>query len=200
MRMRANRPAKTWGFTLIEMMVVVVIMMVMMGTVTLFLANSRQSVRMRKDSSMVLAYLRNLWDYSKASGEPIVLSPDFENGGLTYYDPRSGTTKAADFSSKARVLAILINDRLLTATSEEFSGPVDGGRDEDAPTYEPSGIYLSEGRGLTKVGIVIGVLEQDEPSMITLATLNLITGHGRIVDLEPGDYDDMIWQTQGRGR
>ncbi len=186
-------PAHREGFTLVEMMVVVVIILVLTGATALMFANSSDSVRLRRDSTSCVAFLRNMWDSSKASGEPIVLIPDFESGQLSYLEPRSGITEKANFVSKARVLAIVVNDRLIHANSEQPDIPADQDDIED-PIL--SGVYLSEGRGLSRVGVVLGIPVskelEDGYKWITLARINLITGRSELLDLEPEEFDDMM--------
>lgn len=173
------------GFTLLEMMAVVVIISIMTGVLLVALGNSRPSVQVKKDASQMVAFLRNMWDQSKASGSPLVLLPNYEDGGMRYRDPRLGREKKATFSSKAKVLAVVINDRVYNGDSRFESSDID--------QAEANAVFISEGRGLTRIGVVLGVAK-DETSydFLVLASLNLINGRGDIVDLDEADYQDLL--------
>ena len=61
------------AFTLLELIAVVVIIMVLMAGIAVNFANSRPGVQVKTDASNMIAFLRNMWDYTKASGTPLVL-------------------------------------------------------------------------------------------------------------------------------
>lgn len=186
-----NSLAPRRAFTLVEIMVVVVIILVMTGATALMLANSSDGVRLRRDTTSAVAFLRNMWDLSKASSEPIVLIPDFETGALSYIEPKSGIQEKAHFSSKARVVGILVNDRLFHKDTEQPEPPPESEEGEGDDRLF-SGIYLSEGRGLTRVGIIMAVMDDDEYELMNMATLNLINGRSQLLDLDPDAFFEMI--------
>jgi len=175
------------GFTLLELMAVVMIILIMIGALGLTLARSQPAVRVKKDASQAVAFLRNMWDRTKAVGAPLVLNPDYEKGALSYTDPRTGREDKAKFSRGVKLLAIKINDRVFSQTSMV---PVE---DE---TYQYGDIddtlYISEGRGLTTISIVFGIPREEETVHITAATLNLITGKGLIEPLSQEDLGDIL--------
>lgn len=173
------------GFTLLEMMAVVVIMAVMLGVIAVALGNSRPSVKVKKDSSQMIAFLRNMWDQTKASGTPLVFIPNYEKGSLRYRDPRAGVEKKATFESGAKILAVVINDRIYSGDSQPVGDDLDSG--------EANAIYISEGRGLTRIGVVIGILDdEDTYDLLTYASLNLINGRGSVMPLEEDEYQDLL--------
>ncbi len=179
------------GFTLLEIMAVVLIMLVMTTVAAVSLANSRTSVKAKKDAAQMVAFLRNSWDHAKATGAPLILAINFKTGAFSYTDPRSGKKAKAKFSSEAHVLAVQLNDRLYTARNqvfdEESEQEVEEGTEEGI-TY----LYLSEGRGLTHIAVLFGVLEDEIEQTydyLNLASLNLINGRGEIRPLEMEDLE-----------
>ena len=192
---------KKAGFTLLEMMAVVVLIMVMLAMTGLYFANSQTSVQIRADANNLVAFMRNMWDRTKATGEPLILEPDFESGKMSYSDPRSGLWRTAKFRSEAKVLAIILNDRVHTSeTSFRYDYddyPADG---EDGEENVVGGsLFLSEARGLARISIVIGILRDDveegfsgeDYETLMMATLNLINGRGSVEDLESMMLDDL---------
>jgi len=170
---------------LLEMMAVVVIIAIMLGSLLVALGNSRPSVKVKKDSAQMVAFLRNMWDQSKASGSPLVLLPNYEDGSLSYRDPRLGREKKAEFTSKGKILAIVVNDRVYNADSRFETGELD--------PAEANAVYISEGRGLTRIGVVFGVPKDDVSyDFLVLASLNLINGRGAVVDLDETEYQDLL--------
>ncbi len=171
----------TRAFTLLEMVAVVVVILMLMGLLGLTFANARPTVRVKRDASQTVAFLRNMWDHTKTTGTPLVLTPDFETGEMSYMDPRLGKHTKAKFSSKARVLGVKINDRLHSIASQnpEYY-------EDEEPSEDPfrNAVYLSEGRGLTLIAVLFGVPNKEEGyDHLTLCSLNLITGKGRIEHL-----------------
>ncbi|MCB1043083.1 MAG: type II secretion system protein [Acidobacteria bacterium] len=184
------------AFTLVEMMVVVIIILILTGATALMLANGSDSAQVRRDGTACVAFLRNMWDVSKAHSEPIVLIPNFEEGTLSYIEPKSGVQAKAHFFSKAKVLGILVNDRLIHSQSEDVA-PVEETEDEQVDSVA-NGIYLSEGRGLSRVGIVLGVPKEESFKLMTLSRLNLITGRSEIIDLEPEQWFEMLDEAEAQ--
>lgn len=162
------------GFTLLEMMAVVLIIAVMVAGTSLMVANAQPSVKVRKDAGAMVAFLRNMWDRSRATGSALILYPDFNRGTLSYQDPLTGLVSQASFDSEARVLAVRINDRFYTANSfyvDENGVPVD------------SALYISEGRGLTRIAVLFAIPSDDGNTLkyVHLCSLNLITGQGGVM-------------------
>ncbi len=184
-----DRPAhRHRGFSLLELMAVVVIILIMMGALALTLARSRPAARVKKDAAQSVAFLRNMWDRTKATGAPLVLNPDYEKGALAYIEPRSGREESASFSRGVKLLAFRINDRTYSMASQTSS------EDEYAEygrVFDDS-LYISEGRGLTTISMVLGIPRDDEVDPIMAASLNLITGKGQIEDLSQEDLGDIL--------
>jgi hypothetical protein len=185
------------------MMAVVMIISLMLGLIGLSFANSRPSVRVTTDANNLVAFMRNMWDRVKATGSPLILEPDFAGeGGMSYSDPRTGTWKRAKFKSGARVLAIILNERVHTAeTAYRYEQQaLDEGLEDEEGNPLGNALYLSEARGLARVSILLGVPEDPdipvemttEYSYLKLATLNLINGRGRIDDIELEDYQQLM--------
>ena len=187
---------KMRAFTLMELIAVVIIVLVMMGTTALTLYNSSQSVRLRKDASQTIAFMRNMWDRSRTSGSALILWPDFASGELSYTEPRTGKREKASFSSKAKVVAVKINDRVHSASSGYE--PVE----EEGEFYQEEMLYLSEGRGLTQLAVVFGV-PKDEAfpeagfKHLAMASINLITGRGQTRLLDQHELDGFLEQGGG---
>ncbi len=181
-----NKSNKTRAFTLFEMLAVVAIIMVMIGLTALTFARSRPSVKVKNDAAQMVSFLRNMWDRTKTSGAPLMLNPDYEKGRLSYSDPRTGTVKRAKLSTDVRVIGILLNDRYYNTDShladeeEEDYAPIDG-------DYTDA-LFISEGRGLTRIAVAFAILKDEEPTDITMAVLNLITGKGTV---QPLDSDQL---------
>jgi type II secretory pathway pseudopilin PulG len=182
---RHRKPLSSHGaaaFSLLEMMVVITLILLLTAVTSLSFANARQSVKLRKDVNQCLAFLRNMWDYSKASGTPLILIPDYGESTIKYIDPRSQVTQTGRFSSKAHVLAVVLNDRAYNQATTDFVTDEDEA-DEGTPD-ESNAIFISEGRGLTSVAVVLGLPTEDESyELVTMARLNLITGKGEITEL-----------------
>ena len=173
------------AFTLLEMMAVVVIMAVMLGAVAVALGNSRPSVKVKRDGATMVAFLRNMWDQSKASGTPLVFLPNYEDGSLRYRDPRLGQEKKAKFTSDAKILAVVINDRVLNGDSRIESDYEDGD--------SANAVYISESRGITRIGVVFGIVTEDDSyDFLTFASINLFNGKGQLLQLEEEEYQDLL--------
>ena len=185
------------GFSLLEMMAVVVIILTLTGVTVLTFANARPAVKVKKDASQMIAFLRNMWDLSKAGGSSLILTPDFETGKLSYTDPRSGVTVSARFSSKARVLGIKLNDRMYSSRTRDLEDDL-----EAEPVPEEGGdpfrdsLYISEGRGLTRIEVVFGIPKGEDPQegyeLLTLASFNLITGKGQVKWLDEEELASLL--------
>lgn len=201
--MLQSKNSRKAAFSLLEMMAVVFIISIMLGMIGLSFANSRPSVRVTTDANNLIAFMRNMWDRTKATGAPLILEPDFQGeGGMSYSDPRTGTWKRTKFKSGARVLAIILNERVHTAETAfryEQAALEQGLEDEEG---KPLGnaLYLSEARGLSRISILLGVPEdpdlpmeaQESFDLLKLATLNLINGRGRIDDVDMDAYRQML--------
>ena len=177
------------AFTLLEMMAVVMIMLILLGVAGLTFANARPSVKVKKDAAQMVAFLRNMWDHTKATGAPLVLSPNYETGELSYTDPRIAKTSRAKFSSDAKIIGIKLNDRLYTAASYDLVP------EEESGTMDESGrfaLYVSEGRGLTQVGVLFGIPREEHYDYLTFCSLNLITGRGTILSLNEDDLQELL--------
>ncbi len=188
--------AKSRGFTLLEMIAVIMLILLLTAATAITLANSRSSVKVKKDASAMIAFLRNMWDQTRVSGSSLVLEPDFEKGGLTYIDPRSGQRKEAELDSGAHILGIKLNDRLYNAYSHLGRIPTNA---EEEVDYDPEAdvIYVSEGRGLVRVGIVMGVpVDKEDASAgfehMVVCMLNLVNGKGKIEWLEEDQVRDIM--------
>lgn len=160
------------GFTLIELMAVVTIILVLTVVTALTFANARPSIKVKRDAAQMVSFLRTMWDRTKATGDPLILEPDFGGAVLGHIDPRDGKRVLAEFDSKARIVAIKLNDRLYSKRS-------DSGGD----------IYIAEGRGLSLVGVLFGLPGSDEDLLseyeyLTYCKLNLITGKGTVEELD----------------
>lgn len=197
---------KSKAFTLMEMVAVVIIVMILVSITAVAFGNARPSVRVKNDAAQMVSFLRNMWDRTRATGAPLILNPDYEKGKLSYFDPREAKEFFAEFESGARIIGIRLNDRFYTR--DTYIPPVTRELDADgkpmATSDEPyygdedvgDTLYISEGRGLTYVGVVFALYkEEDDPSQlehITMATINLITGRGDINQLEQEDLDDLM--------
>ena len=178
------KDTKQKGFSLMELMAVVIIILIMLAVTTVNFANSRPSIKVRRDASQMVSFLRNMWDATKTTGAPLILQPDYEKGTLTYTSPRQNQTRTAKFESNSRLVAFKLNDRLYSQASMDVG--MDDQQYNDA--FFDSGIYLSEGRGITRIAVVFGIAEEEdtplsEYTFLTMCTLNLITGKGEIINL-----------------
>ena len=186
------------GFTLLELMAVAMIILILTAAVGLTLGNSRPSVQVKRDAAQTVSFLRNMWDRARATGGSLVLEPDFEKGTLDYTDPRTGKRTRAEFDSDAHVIAIGLNDRFYNAWSHLTRVP----QGEDDAEYDPEAdvLYISEGRGLVRVSVVFGIPVEEESiegqlmvyDKVTMCTLNLVNGKGKIELLEEGNLDDIL--------
>ena len=202
MKASARMSVKRTGFTLIEIMVVVLIISIMVGIAMVTFARSRPTVRIRNDAAQTLSFIRNMWDRTRATGAPLILSPNYEDGSLSYVDPRFGKEEKAQFSKGTVVVGILVNDRFHNADSASALPPVQdgaegGGEGERLEEYAYADvIYISEGRGLTRVAVVFAILADEgaaEPyTDIHVASLNLITGKGRIGEITAEELSELM--------
>ncbi len=179
----------TRGFSLLELMAVVVIILIMLGMTVLTFANSRPSIKVRRDASQMIAFLRNMWDLSKATGSELVLEPNFETGKLSYLNPRGAQRLDAKLAAENRVIGIKLNDRLYSRASLE--------RNIDGETGLPESIHVGEGRGLASISVLFGVPGEEPGDLatykyLTECTLNLITGKGEVLDLTPEELQTLI--------
>lgn len=180
---------KIRAFTLFELMAVVVLILIMLGMTVLTFANSRPSIKVRRDASQMVAFLRNMWDLSKATGTDLVLEPDFESGKLAYLNPRGGQRYEAKLAAESRVIGIKLNDRLYSRASLE--------RDIDGETGLAEGIHVGEGRGLAYISVLFGIPDEDSSDLstykfLTQCSLNLITGRGEVLDLTAEEFQALV--------
>ena len=179
------------AFTLLEMLAVVTIILVMLGLAALAFSQSRPAVKVKDDAARMVSFLRNMWDLTRATSAPLILQPNYEEGSFSYSDPRTGLRQQARFTSDARVIGVLLNDRYYseeTLTPSEESGYVPF---ESFDEELENALHISEGRGLSRIGVVFAIVDEDEHSMdhITLSALNLVTGKGIVVRLDEADLD-----------
>jgi prepilin-type N-terminal cleavage/methylation domain-containing protein len=191
------------GFTLIEMMAVTLLIMILAGVVGLSFMNSRDGVKFRKDGAQCLTFLRLMWDFSKTSNAPLVLQSENEGGRLAFVDPRTGTREHLRLESQARVMGALLNDRfhsLVQMGNGETAGEPasEPAGQADAVAGEGSSAYLSEGRGLTTLGLLLALPGEEEGVFKAglLVRLNLITGKGKIEDWDPLQLQGLLDQAQ----
>ncbi len=203
MRQKMKKSPVIRAFTLIEMMVVVILILILLAVASLTFFNSTDGVRIKRDAGQTIAFLRNMWDYTKTSASALILEPDFENGTLSYVDPRDGKRGKAEFDSDAKVLAIKLNDRLYNLYSS-FAPNDDAGEEEfyDEDEYDSGSnvLYLSEGRGLSRITVIFGIPEEEDDDTVTYTyltacSLNLITGKGTILELEPEQLSQLMEDT-----
>lgn len=178
---------KTQGYTLVEMLAVVFIISVLLGVTVLTFSRSRPSVKIKTDAAAMVSFLRNMWDFSKATGTPLVLNPDYEKGSFSFFDPRSQQEQFAEFTSGAQVIGILLNDRYYSANA--YGAVVE--QSESAAAGEA--LYLSEGRGLIQLAVVFALVEDDQLKHITQSSLNLVTGKGEIKTLNRRELDELTY-------
>lgn len=168
------------AFSLLELMAVVVIILLLTAATALTLANSQPSVKMKRDAGKMVSFLRNMWDLTKTSGSPLVLKPNFEKGKFSFEDPRTGKSKAADLDGT--ILAIKLNDRVFSAAAAQEAAP---DREETAWDEEyGEAIYLSEGRGITTISVLMAMRDGEKITSPTICTLNLVTGKGKVTLLD----------------
>ena len=185
------------GFSLLEIMAVVVIIMVMLGIMGLSFANARPSMKVKRDAAQMVSFLRNMWDATKTTGAPLVLEPDYEKGRLAYQSPREGKTVTAHFAKHSRLIGFKLNDRLYSRAS--VGAESDRALENDA--LFDTGIYVGEGRGLTSISVLFGTAEDAETPLedyqfLTMCTLNLITGKGKVEGLTQEALADLIVEAE----
>ena len=190
------------AFTLLEIIVVVTLMMVLLGVSVVVVTSNQDNVLIKDDGARMIAYLRNAWDHTRATGAPLVLRPNYEKGSLTYYDPLSGQTKKAELAGDHRIIGIRINDRMYSATTGGMNpGDVEAEEDEElesvASMEDEFALYLSEGRGMARISVIFAAEDEDQEGYdqyrhIVMASLNLITGKGAVKDLEREDLDQLF--------
>jgi len=187
------------AFSLIEMMAVVMIILLITAMVGLTFANSRPSVEIKRDAAKTVAFLRNMWDRARASAGALILEPDFEEGTLSYVEPRSGQLHKAEFDSGAHVVGIRLNDKVYNSYSNLRRMP----RPEDEEIeYDPEAdvLFISENRGLVRVTVIFAkpIYEDGDDELIIgyeyvmACTLNLINGKSRIERLEDGRLAEIL--------
>jgi prepilin-type N-terminal cleavage/methylation domain-containing protein len=173
------------GFTLVEILAVVFIIAVLLGVTVITFSRSQPSVRVKRDAVSMVSFLRNMWDHSRATGSPLILLPNYEDGTFSYVDPRTNKQEFAEFTSGARVIGILLNDRYYSETAYQPED-MDLGLGN-----EP--LYLSEGRGLVQLAIVFALVEENRYEHITRSSLNLVTGKGKVEKLTRRELDEMSY-------
>ncbi|CAM2007119.1 pilus assembly FimT family protein [Acanthopleuribacter pedis] len=194
------------GFTLLEMIVVVTLMAVLMGAATILVFGNRDGVVVKDEGARMIAYLRNAWDHTRATGAPLVFRPNYNDGSLRYYDPRSQKTHKASLAEGHYVVGIRINDRMYSQATGGMATPVaqaDSEGDEeavDALAYEDEfALFISEGRGMARIAVVFAVLEDKEGPIdvsnfntIMMCSLNLITGKGDVSPITPEEFENLF--------
>ena len=188
------KPTNKRGFSLLEIMVVLILIALLTAATGLTFQRSRTSTQVKTDAARTVSFLRNMWDLVRATGGALVLEPNFETGGLSYLNPRTGERFDAEFESDAQVVGIQLNNRLYNVHSNLGRVPTRG-QDVDELDYDPSldVIYVSEGRGLVMVAVIFAVRGDDEESYshVTMSALNLVNGRGRTIKLEDGAMDSV---------
>ncbi len=189
--------AQRKGFTLIEIMAVVMIISIMVGIAMVTFSRSRPSVKVRNDAAQTLSFLRNMWDRTRATGAPLILKPDYENGSISYIDMRSNREEWAQFSKDTMVIGILINDRFYNADSAlplPDSKDGEGGQLDEFANSDV--IYISEGRALTRVGVVFGIAGDKDSGEtwehLHMSSLNLITGKGHVGEITLEELESLM--------
>lgn len=177
------------AFTLLELMAVVILILIMLGMAALTFANSRPSIKIRRDAGQTVAFLRNMWDLSKSTGSELVLEPNFATGRLSYQNPRGGQRYDARLAPETHVIAIKLNDRLYSRASLE--------RDENGEPTTSEGIHVGEGRGLAYISVLFGLPGEDKEDLaaytyLTQCTLNLITGKGEVLNLTSDEFKELV--------
>lgn len=199
---RNRRPA----FTLLEMIVVVTLMAVLMGAAAILVFGSQNSVVVKDEGARMLAYLRNAWDHTRASGAPLVFRPNYQDGTLHYYDPRTQRTKKASLAKGHYVVGIRLNDRMYSQATGGMATPVvasdsDGDQEaSDALAFEDEfALFISEGRGMARIAVIFAVLKEDDGpvdvsnfSNIVMCSLNLITGKGEVTEIDEREFDNLF--------
>ena len=154
----------------------------------------------------MIAYLRNAWDHTRATGAPLVLRPNYIDGSLHYYDPRSQQTRKASLAKGHYVVGIRINDRMYSQVTGGMATPVaqnDSEGDQevaDAMAVEDEfAVFISEGRGMSRIAVVFAVLEDQEGpvevhnfSTMMMCSLNLITGKGDVSPITVDEFDNLF--------
>lgn len=184
---RSGRARK--GFTLVELMAVVVLIMVLLGAGTVMFMNGRESVKIRSDANHLISFMKSMLDYTKATGVPLVLQFGEEDKSFSYIDPRNQATFKAKMESKARVLAIKLNDRLYLPGKLQII-------EEDVPygeSEEETSVYIAEGRGLITMAVMLGTQNEEEKiEQAMLTRLNLISGKGQVFRLNPQEVEQFL--------
>ncbi len=189
----SNRGKKE-GFSLLEMMAVVIIILCLLGLTAITFSRAQPGTQIKTDAANTISFLRNMWDLVKAGGSSLVLQPDYESGRFFYIDPRTGVQSEAEFTSDAVVIGVRINDRIYNQGS--FTPPGDNEEEYGDSLEGVNNLYLSEGRGLTRVGLIFAIPEKDQLTHITMASLNLITGKGKIKSMDEEELQQLIMMSQ----
>jgi prepilin-type N-terminal cleavage/methylation domain-containing protein len=168
------------AFTLVELMAVVLIILIMLGGTSVLFLNGRESVKIRADANHLISFMRSMLDYTKATGVPLVIQFNPKDHSFSYLDPRNEEIHTVELESKARILAVKLNERLYTP--ETLSGEVQSEEVDDPETT----VYVSEGKGLITLSMLLAVKDEDEQVTNAMLTqLNLISGKGQIIKLNP---------------
>ena len=207
-RFTGMQSVRRQAFTLIELMAVIVIILIMLGGATVMFMNGRQSVKIRSDANHLVSFMRSMLDYTKATGVPLVIQFDSKDESFSYVDPRTREIKKAKLESKAKVMAIKLNERLYTP--ENLSSEVESQDGETNPDEysaelsfdssfedEETSVYVSEGRGLINMSMLLAVRAEDgEITDAILSRLNLISGKGGIFLLKPEEVQQFFDQAE----
>ena len=199
------------AFTLVELMAVVAIILILLGGAAVVFMNGRESIKVRSDANHLISFMKSMLDYTKATGVPLVIQFDSEDRSFQYVDPRNQIKKKAKLESKARVLAVKLNERLfhpenlmdngvLAANSESYVTPPDASAPDGFGNSETT-IYVSEGRGLITMAMLLAVQDEDENITDAILTrLNLISGKGEIFMLNPSEVQQFFEEAEQSSR
>lgn len=181
------------AFTLVELMAVVVLILVLLGAGTVMFMNGRESVKIRGDANHMISFMKSMLDYTKATGVPLILQFGAKDKAFSYLDPRTTETFKAKFESKAKVLALKLNDRLYLPENLRF----EEGEEHLDENGEDATVYIAEGRGLISMSVVLGIKDEDERiEMAMLTRLNLISGKGEVFRLKPEEVEQFLDMTE----
>jgi len=175
------------AFTLVELMAVVAIILILLGGASVIFMNGRDSVKIRSDANHLVSFMKSMLDYTKATGVPLVIQFNPDNNAFSYVDPRNGETREAKLTSKAKILAIKLNERLFTPETLLSIKEEEQGEEDVIGEESSASVYISEGRGLITMSMLLAIQDEDEGNLTfaTLAQLNLISGKGKILQLKP---------------
>ncbi|PIE90075.1 MAG: hypothetical protein CR997_08085 [Acidobacteria bacterium] len=190
-RLRQSRHA----FTLVELMAVVAIILILLGGASVVFMNGRESIQVRNDANHLISFMRSMLDYTKATGVPLVIEFDTKKKSFSYLDPRLSEKRTAELESSAKVLAIKLNERLLTPERLATANAEDESSYDDESTES---VYISEGRGLITMSMLLAVYNEEKEEVETafLSELNLISGRGRVLKLKTEEVQAFFQESE----